>query len=249
MLCMMKRERQRKYEEQRRARLVAKRQDRRQQWKHPTGVASQTPYEDAIVRHVTELVAPRSFVLHEIESEVVHIDVHVVPPAADRDYWFLFTTGMSARPMAVPAGLDASRLTELTMRLPRDWVFDPATWARDSRWFWPIRELRAAARHPHRHRTWLGNGHTITSPERDRLDASTMLSSMLLIQDLGELGVVDCDGVAVDLLTLWPLYSTELDFVLDNGSCALIDSFVNGGGDLVIDCDRPIAAIARQAGN
>lgn len=202
-------------------------------------VAISSPHEETIVLHVTQRLAAPAFVLHEIESEIVHLDVHVVPPDNDRDYWFLFTTGMSARPMALPAHAHASRLAEISIKLPRDWVFDRAIWAREPRWFWPIAELRDAAKLPHRHHTWLGHGHTILAPCRDSFDPSTRLSSSIVVDDVDELGPVAlANGAFVDLLTLWPLHESERDYAIEFGSCELLDVFSEGGCDFVIDPDR-----------
>src|SRR4030095_2431967 len=92
-------------------------------------------HEQEIVDHVTRHLAPPAFVLHEHVSEIVHVDVHFVPPAVDRDYWFLFTTGMSALPMTTPPDAGGSRFAELSILLPPDWVIDRARWAQDGRWF------------------------------------------------------------------------------------------------------------------
>mgnify|MGYP000664765674 CR=1 FL=1 len=34
-------------------------------------------------------------VFHELMSDIVHIDVHIVPPDENRPFYLLFTTGMS----------------------------------------------------------------------------------------------------------------------------------------------------------
>lgn len=195
-----------------------------------------------IVDHVTRYVGAPAFVIHEIESDLIHLDVHAVPPAADRPFWFLFTTGMSARPMATPACVDASRYAELSILLPPEWKLDRASWQQDTRWFWPVRELRSAARLPHRFRTWLGNGHTIAQPDPDNpYDPSTRLSSMVVLPPVSvpdaatRLYVGDLE---IDLLTLWPLYPEELDFKLKFGAEVLAVGF--GAADIrdVIEPNR-----------
>lgn len=44
------------------------------------------PHEEAIVAHVAKHLAPLAFVIHEIESELVHLDVHVVAPGAGHEH-------------------------------------------------------------------------------------------------------------------------------------------------------------------
>src|SRR4051812_45736396 len=93
-------------------------------------------HESAIVDHVTRHLAAPAFVIHELVSEIVHVDVHVVPPGPGHDYFFLFTTGMSGLPMSKPYKAPGSRYAELSMLLPPTWIFDRAVWDKDERWFW-----------------------------------------------------------------------------------------------------------------
>src|SRR5262245_9198634 len=94
----------------------------RPQWS--AHMAAYCAHETAIVNHVARHVAPAAFVIHEEHSEIVHLDVHVVPPAPDRDHYFLFTTGMSARPMYKPRDAPGSRFAEVSLALPSFWRFD-----------------------------------------------------------------------------------------------------------------------------
>ncbi|MEL6078928.1 suppressor of fused domain protein, partial [Stenotrophomonas maltophilia] len=64
-----------------------------------------------------------SGVLHEIISDLVHSDVHVVPANDHCPYLRLDTSGMSDLPMTVPAEVDAyvPRNMEQMVTLPADW--------------------------------------------------------------------------------------------------------------------------------
>lgn len=218
--------------------------------------ARQTSHEAAIVEHVSRHLARPTFVIHEIESELVHLDVHVVAPAPAHDFWFLFTTGMSARPMKKPHDAPGSRLAELSILLPRDWRLDRDSW-RDTRWFWPIRELREAALLPHRHDTWLGYGHTIRPADVSRsgeltrsLDASTRLSSLLVVaSDLvpDETELIESGAARLDLLTVFPIYPEELDYKTEQGLDALMTAFEAAGISDVIDPARPSAVASGSA--
>lgn len=213
-------------------------------------------HEAAIVDHVSRHLAPPAFVIHQIESELVHIDVHLVPPAAERDFWFLFTTGMSARPMTKPHDAPGSHLAELSILLPPDWRLNRESW-RDTRWFWPIRELQEAALLPHRHATWLGFGHTIMPADVSRFgevsrsfDPSTRLSSLLVVaSDLvpEETELIRSGAARIDLLTLFPIYPEELQYKLEYGFDALIGAFSTAGVSDVIDPARPSAIAASSA--
>jgi hypothetical protein len=66
----------------------------------------------AITRHIGQYVGPPARVFHELISDLVHIDLHLVEPTAERDYCTLVTSGMSDRPMPAPQGSEDSRSKE-----------------------------------------------------------------------------------------------------------------------------------------
>lgn len=61
--------------------------------------------------------------LHELVSTDIHVDICVVPPSKERDYYTLVTMGMGAHRMNVPAELAEYKLerAELVIALPKDW--------------------------------------------------------------------------------------------------------------------------------
>jgi hypothetical protein len=180
-------------------------------------------------------------VIHEIVSKIVHLDVHVVPPATDRDYYFLFTTGMSSRPMAKPPEAPGSQFAELSLALPSSWRFDRQI----PRWMWPILELKSAALLPHRSHSWLGPGHTMVSDPPKPFDASTRFSSLLVVEPAllpPDARTIHTGGLAIDLLSVRPLYPEELEYRFDHGVDALVDSLGDVGASDVIDPSRPSAA-------
>lgn len=89
------------------------------------------PQRAAIEEYVAKHVGPVVGVLHEIRSEIVHVDVHVVPPCLERPSWFLFTAGMSALPMRVPDNMGLVSRAELSVMLPAWWQIDLGHWKRD----------------------------------------------------------------------------------------------------------------------
>ncbi|HEV2666656.1 MAG TPA: suppressor of fused domain protein, partial [Blastocatellia bacterium] len=50
---------------------------------------------EAIEGHIEKHVGKIETVMHELASDLVHIDVHIVEPAAERNYYTLITSGMS----------------------------------------------------------------------------------------------------------------------------------------------------------
>jgi Suppressor of fused protein (SUFU) len=115
---------------------------------------------ELLEEHISRRFGEVDFVYHEILSDLVHVDVHHIPPAASRPWHTLVTTGMSDRPMVVPEGLEQCRYAELVITLPVDWPLTEQA-LEDERNYWPIRLLKTLARFPHEYDTYLWWGHTV----------------------------------------------------------------------------------------
>jgi hypothetical protein len=102
---------------------------------------------EQISAHIEAHLGPVATVFHEIVSDTVHIDVHVVLPTEESPYARLVTSGMSDLPM--PGDNDVPRYLELVATLPGDWRLDRASFE-DERWYWPVRLLKQLARFPHK---------------------------------------------------------------------------------------------------
>lgn len=121
---------------------------------------------DAVTAHFERYFGDVASTYHETISPRVHVDVHIIPPDADRMHWILFTTGMAEHPMHLPPEVERGgtpRYAELMMKVEPTWDFsdfdgDPA--AVEER-YWPIRWMKMLARLPHEFESWLGDGHTI----------------------------------------------------------------------------------------
>lgn len=85
------------------------------------GLPTPVRYLSEMSNHVQNHFGRTSFVLHEEKSATVHVDVHVVPPNADRPYFTLLTSGMSDLNMHVPEGLKEFELAEACLCLPSYW--------------------------------------------------------------------------------------------------------------------------------
>jgi hypothetical protein len=132
---------------------------------------------ESLQQHFDRFFGEGDSVFHEIVSDLVHIDVHMIAPRPERDWWTLYTTGMSDRPMTVPWGAAEKRFAELILALPPGWKIDSlkATPAPEDleRWYWPFRWIKTLARFPHEYRTWLGPGHTIPNGDPPKPFAPT----------------------------------------------------------------------------
>ncbi|HEL2958792.1 TPA: suppressor of fused domain protein [Stenotrophomonas maltophilia] len=186
---------------------------------------------EAIGAHIERHLGPVSGVFHEIISDLVHIDVHVVPATEQFPYLRLVTSGMSDLPMTVPDEVDADvpRYMELMVTLPADWPISQDAFE-DERNYWPVRLLKGLARLPHEYDTWLGFGHTIPNGHPSEpyapgvgFDGAIVLPPVTTPEDFAELALED--GKVISFMTIIPLYPEEMDLKLKKGAEALLDRF------------------------
>lgn len=132
-----------------------------------------------IGEHISKHLGPYALLWHEIVSDLVHIDIHIVPPSKKRPFYTLVTSGMSDKPMKVPKGAGELRYAELMLCLPPDWPIDEKSRKAGRNW-WPIEFLKFLARLPHRYDTWLYWGHTIPRDEQGSCFPGTKLCCALI---------------------------------------------------------------------
>ncbi len=180
-----------------------------------------------ITRHIEKHIGKPDLVWHEILSDLVHIDLHMVKPTPERNFYTLVTSGMSYRPMTTPPGAENYRFAEMLICLPSDWPMDQKRFG-DENIYWPLRWLKMLARMPHEYKTWLGLFHTIPNgdpPEpfaRDTRLCCAMISfSVLFSRDVSRLEI----GAekTIWFYSLVPLYREEMEFKLKHGSEPLVD--------------------------
>lgn len=205
--------------------------------------AGDTDVVEAISAHIEATVGPVGHVLHEVVSDLVHVDLHVVAPGEGRPYVLVVTSGMSEVPMRVPPEVDASGLgyAELAVQLPPDWPMDQASWSDEAN-FWPLRWLKILARLPHAYDTWLGVGHSVPNGDPPQPFAEgTALCGVILVQ-AGLIGDAFCElelgGKTIQFLQLVPLHADEMDYKLEHGADALFARFAERELSLVVDPSR-----------
>ena len=181
---------------------------------------------EAVEGHIDQYFGNVENVFHEIVSPDIHVDICIVPPTEERDYYTLVTMGMGAHRMNVPAELAEYKLerAELAIALPADWKLDQES-MKDEKWYWPIRLLKSLARLPIASDTWLGFGHTMDNKEN--FAENTKLCAAILTgpQSTEEGGEV-CTlpgGEEVNFYQVIPLYEDELDYKLEHDVDALLN--------------------------
>ncbi len=192
-------------------------------------VAPVSPNLELITAHIEKHLGPATTVLHELVSDLVHVDIHVVPPTPKRNRYTLVTSGMSDRPMKVPPGLEELRFAELVIGLPADWPMEQTAWE-DERYYWPIRLLKMLARFPHEYSTWLCMGHTVPNGDPPtRYAANTEMCCafvgppILTPQDFWRMPIDS--QTTINFYGVFPLYLREMQFHLKHGMDALCGRF------------------------
>ncbi|MFD0587276.1 suppressor of fused domain protein [Paenibacillus sp. GCM10027627] len=214
--------------------------DKEKEWQPPE--YGEEGWVAKIEEHVSEYIGEVDSVFHEIISDTVHLDVHLIKPTPERNYFTLFTTGMSFKPMNTPEGVEGHEYAELIICLPPDWPMEEDDLENQNH-YWPIRWLKMLARFPHDYDTWLGWGHTMPNGDpAEPLSEQTDMSGIILLPpvDVHEdfLSLEMGDGRTISFYAIVPLYSEEMDFKLKNGSEPLIDKFDKYGINEIINLNR-----------
>jgi glycerophosphoryl diester phosphodiesterase len=184
---------------------------------------------EAVDAHLARHVGEPEEVFHELVSDLVHLDVHRVPPSDERPWTTLITSGMAERPMTVPDGLEDHRFAELTLALPPDWPLSMEAFG-DETHYWPLRLLKSLARLPHEYETYLYWGHTVPNGEPPEPYASnTELSCALILPPVLEpeefARFKTSDGRTVHVYAVVPIHADEMQLKLDKGADTLMTLF------------------------
>ena len=180
----------------------------------------------AIEHHIKNAFGAFENVFHELVSPDIHVDICVIPPSEERDYYTLVTMGMGAHRMNVPEELAEYKLerAELAIALPPDWKLDEES-LKEEQWYWPIGLLKVLARLPIAEDTWLGFGHTMD--KQSPFAEGTKLCGALLVgpQDIVWTGGEVCtlpSGEEVNFYQVIPLYRNEIEYKLEHDADALL---------------------------
>ncbi len=207
-------------------------------WSAPQG----EEFIQQISDHIEKHLGPVETVFHEIVSDAVHIDVHIVKPTVEFPYVRLVTSGMSDLPMITPDDVDAPKYIELMITLPADWKTDQEFFE-DESWYWPIRLIKGLARLPHKYQTWLGFGHTVPNGDpAEPYAPNTQLCGAIVLPSVSvppSFHTLEIPGIkAVTFFSVVPLYANEMEFKLRLGTDNLLDRFDRKGFNDVVMLNR-----------
>lgn len=214
-----------------------------------TNLPTPIRYLSEISNHIEKRFGKGSFVLPEEKSRTVHVDLHVVPPNSDRQFFTLLTSGMSDLDMHVPQGLEKFALAEVCLCLPSHWplALDRFEW-REPKYFWPLNLLHLAVTYPHKQKTWLCWGHTVGSVEEPKpVDPQVDFTGVLFLEPQsfpeGAVQVETSDGRVINYLALIPLLPDEMLFARREGSEALAEKLFSAGVTELVQPSRTSAVL------
>ena len=201
---------------------------------------------EAVDAHIEKYIGKIAFVLDEIDSDLVHVDVYVVTATDDRPYHCLITSGMSEKAMPVPDGALDGKFAELMICLPSGWPLTMEAWKEEVNW-WPLRLLKRLARYPHENKTWLYAGHSLlwSDPPKPFAENTKMTSVVLLRPRLvpAESQIIHVSKKKhIRLWGVYPLYHAELELKIRDGSDKLDELFDEHGVTELLDPERPSVA-------
>lgn len=221
--------------------------ERTGEWTAPESYAENC---ELIEEHLEPVFGEAPNVMHEIISDLVHLDVLVYPPNDTRDFWVYVTSGMSDLRMSVPPDLDPKDLgrSELMIALPREWgdaIRDMDAQSDDADLiYWPIGFMKWLARYPHEASVWFADGHTIPNGAEmepfvpgSGLTGAFLTYSTLLPDD--RLRLLLPDGDYLNFYGIILLHTDEMNFKLKKGADSLLEKFQSAGVNEVVDLKRP----------
>lgn len=186
---------------------------------------------DVVEKYIEKAFGEFDNILHEVTSTDIHIDICIIPPSKNQDYYKLVTMGMGAHKMNTLNQFTEYELerAELSIALPSYWKIDEES-MKDNHWYWPIGLLKMLARLPITNDTWLGFGHSISNNE-SHFSKDTELCAAILIDSNNIANNYDIcilpNGEKVNFYQIIPLYENELEYKLKYGVYSLLEKMDN----------------------
>lgn len=214
------------------------------EWRPPQAYAC---YCEEVEQHFEALFPDReSFVMHEIISDLVHIDVHIMRPTETSHFFVVYTTGMSDMPMTPHKSIENPEeveFAELVMFMPAEWnpgeVGQLNSDIPESE-YWPIYLIKYLARFPHEYKTWFAHGHTMPNgPDYEPFTDDTQMGGVVFVSLDDNFSILETDdGKIINIYMVVPAYREEIEYKLEHGMSKLDEVFVKNELPMVIDIHR-----------
>ena len=169
---------------------------------------------DCLHAHIEKYFGKIDCTIHEVISSGIRLDICVIKPTKQHNYYTLVTLGMGARRMNVPPDMrqDDLERAELVFLLPAGWKLTD----RSEIWYWPLRWMKIMARLPIDQDSWIGWGHSVSNEGDQPFAGNTGFSSIMLTSIIKYAQKANIcrlpDGNEVNFYNLLPLYPQELEY-------------------------------------
>ena len=193
--------------------------------------------------HIENEFGQSQKVIHELISPDIHLDILIIPPTEENDFYILVTLGAGAYKMNLPREIkDRNKFAraEYVIFLPKEWNIESEK--QEDRW--PIEQLRSIGRLALETDSWLAYRHTVlANSDSSPLAKNTKLNSFALLCAYNryhkltkpfKLGLFK----TIRFYQLYPLYQEELDFTLENDMDALLDKIGDENINPIVQIDR-----------
>ncbi|TWT38354.1 DUF3239 domain-containing protein [Blastopirellula retiformator] len=198
---------------------------------------------ESVSEHIERHFGKVDNVYHELISEGIHVDIHVINPTEEQPFYTLVTTGMSELPMTTPPGAEDLAYAELVLCLPADWKLSQEDFEDESS-YWPIRWMKILARFPHDYETFFTLSHTIPGGNPpEEFDPSTPMGCWMFVPPLmfeEESWELQHEGHTINFLYMQALHLDEMEYKLKQGYDEAGDRLLNTFNLLeLMDMQRP----------
>ncbi|MGF9856573.1 suppressor of fused domain protein [Priestia endophytica] len=183
------------------------------------------PEEVFLLRHIEQQIGKVQDTVSEIiPASEASIQVHIIPPTAERQDVTLVTTGMSAQPMAEYQIGDELQFAELMLALPPTWPTSKDEMTQDQ-FRWPLDWIRQIAHLPFLYEGWIDEGIIIPNGEPPVPFSDEVKFSSLLVLRPENRALSHCKPgyKEINFYYLIPLYEEERQLAMNKGEAYLIE--------------------------
>lgn len=197
-------------------------------------------HRNVILEHVVKYFGPiKNTISETVPGSRVSVNIHIIPPAINKDFITLVTTGMSDQPMDYSDKESVLKYAELLLKLPSSWIVGNEN-IKDQNHYWPLGWLRKVAHIPHIYDGWLEEGVILPNGEPPQPFASnTKLSCIMVCRPKeSEMDNVYTKQGNIHFYTLIPIYEEERNLALEKGHEYLLKRMSEKGISDVLDIHR-----------
>lgn len=180
-----------------------------------------------VIAHIEKHFGKIFKFLHDSSSPEYPLDIAVIAPRKEHEYYTLITVGMSEHRVLESKDVDgATCRQELLINLPAEWSVEPSDWT-DEKQYWPVRLMLSVARQCIRHKgaIWWGQMMELeegkTFAENTHLCAVTYLSPGVFGESSFTCKIKRKGNV--EFYQVIPLYAEELQLARDKDIDELLD--------------------------